>query len=589
MSNIDTKRGVTVKKTIFLLSLLVILLCSVINVNAEMLYYDDAYHYYDAGVIGLKINGKPVYGLPMQPVIINDYTMVPVREVFEALGDEIIWHDSTCQVEIKGKRTSVFVKIGDRNVVVNGKTVEIEEPQPLPMLIGNSPSVLKSMVPVRFIAEKLGYKVEWDGVSRTVLISDKESDSGFIYGESDEPETPPVVTPPQIVMPDEKGSFGTVLVESDSKYDYIYISTRYGISPKITRYANPDRVVFDFPGATFLSKGETLTLNGNCVKTVRYSNFESQARLVLDITDSTQAFVMSSDKGIMIRAQKSANDEVIYDAFSQRVYFNKAYAGSGVSVDNGYKVTFTNLKLSTQKIEIHDKNIYEINIVSTSSGCTVTVDGSNKLTYTAEKGFYKSDKVPETPVKPPVNVTGKKKVVLDPGHGGNDPGAVGYDSSGKAVAYESHINLAISLLVGEKLQSSGVEVIYTRKTDKYVSLKDRVELANNNNSDLFVSIHCNSIAKPEVDGTQVYYHPVSEVGTILADNIYENIVEMTPLSPKKTQNGSHLYVIRSTVSPAALVETAFISNASDRAYLMSKEGQDKIAEAIYLGIVETLG
>ena len=320
---------------------------------------------------------------------------------------------------------------------------------------------------------------------------------------------------------------------------------------------------------------------------------------MLDVTAATQAFVMSSERGIMIRAEKSENTQIIYDAYAQRVYFDKAYTGTGAKVDNGYKVTFTNLKLKSQKIELHDGVFYEIIVSQTSKGCIVTVDGSNKLTYSAEKGFYKadsqsgnsgtsSDKNNEATTTPPATVVGGKCVVLDAGHGGNDPGAVGYDSSGKEVAYESTINLAITKLLGKKLEASGVKVIYTRDEDEYASLKSRTELSNNSGCDLFVSIHCNSIAKPEIDGTQVYYHPSSEVGTILAKNIYNNMVSMTGLSPKNLQNGSHLYVIRTTVAPAVLVETAFISNAHDRAYLTSASGQETIAEAIYQGVVKTL-
>ncbi len=567
------------------------MICTFVSANAQSLYYNDDYHYYDAGVIGLKINRKNIDGLPMHPVIINDYTMVPVREVFEALGSEVIWHDDTCRVEIRDKGTSVFVKIGDRNTYINDELVPIEEPQPLPMLIGKDSALLKSMVPVRFVAEKLGYKVEWDNESRCVLISDSSGDSDLIIGTTDSDKVDKPVTsvnPDEVVMPEAEGSFGSVVAESDEKYDYVYISTRYGISPVVTRYSNPDRIVFDFPKALFSNSGDTINLNGNSVASVRYSNYESQARVVLDITESTQAFVLSSDKGILIRAEKSLNDEIIYDAFSKRIYFNKSYAGVGKAITNGYKVTFNNLKLDNQKIEVHDSFIYDIIITSTSSGCTVEVDGNNKLTYTAEKGFYKSDAAPTENKKPVTSTSGDNVVVIDAGHGGTDPGAVGYNSKGTAVAYESHINLAIALLVGEKLEANGVEVVYTRDKDEYITLQERSELANELECDLFVSIHCNSIDKADINGTQVYYHPVSETGTVLANNIYDNIVETTGLSPKKTQNGSHLYVIRTTVSPAVLVETAFISNESDREYLTSNSGQEALAEAICRGVLETL-
>ena len=577
MSNIVPKRGVTVKKILFITAFVVLLLFSMINVNAEQIYYNDEYHYYDAGVIGLNVNGKAVNNLPMHPVIIDDYTMVPVREVFEALGSQVIWHDDTCQVEIVNNGISVLVKIGDRNTYVNGNVVPIDIAQPLPMLIGKNPEGLKSMVPVRFVAEKLGFAVNWDNTSRTVLISEKKP--GEIIGGIDNGN--------EIVVPDKEGIFGKVSAKSDGKFDYIYIPSKKGISPQITRYSNPDRVVFDFAGAQFETAGGSVQGGGSSVLSVRYANQQSGARVVLDTINNAQTMIMSHEKGILIRVENSPNEHIIYDAFSGRVYFDKTYVGSGKVVNNGYSVTFTNIKLENQKIEIHDGNIYEIIISNSASGCTVTVDGSKKLYYTAEKGFYKSD----SPIKdesPGFNVNGKKLIVIDAGHGGTDPGALGYSSSGKVVARESEINLAIALLVGGKLQNSGIDVVYTRNTDKYIKLQERSEIANNINCDLFVSIHCNSIDNTSIKGTQVYYHPASELGTILAENIYDKMVNMTGLSPKQTQNGSHLYVIRTTSSPAVLVETAFISNESDRNYLLSKSGQETIAEAVYQGIMETL-
>ena len=102
------------KKILFTVVCILAVALSFINVSAEQIYYNDEFHYYDAGVIGLEVNGAVVSNLPMYPVIINDYTMVPVREVFESMGSQIIWHDDTCQVEIADNGISVFVIIGDR-------------------------------------------------------------------------------------------------------------------------------------------------------------------------------------------------------------------------------------------------------------------------------------------------------------------------------------------------------------------------------------------------------------------------------------------------------------------------------------------
>ena len=175
MSNIVTKRGVPVKKLFFAILLIILVFASFTGVQAEQIYYNDEYHYYDAGVIGLEVDGIVVGSLPMYPVIINDSTMVPAREVFEAMGSKVIWHDDTCRVEIVDNGISIFIKIGDRNTIIDGEIVPIEEPQPLPMLIGKEPDNLKTMVPVRFVAEKLGFLVEWNDKTRTVSITRKQA------------------------------------------------------------------------------------------------------------------------------------------------------------------------------------------------------------------------------------------------------------------------------------------------------------------------------------------------------------------------------------------------------------------------------
>lgn len=571
LSNNVGEWGVSMKRILYIFSILCLILISLVSTGyaVDRLYYNDAYHIYEGGEITLNVSGKNINELQMAPVIIEDRTMVPVRDVFEALGSKVIWHDDTCQVEIVNNGVSVMIKIGDRNTYVNGNKVPIADDQPLPMLIGYHADTLKSMVPVRFVAEKLGYNVGWDEKTRTVSISAKN-----------EEQAPPIADDEPI--PDKYGVFGKITAVKNGVYDDVYVRTAYGISPKITKYSNPERIVFDFPDAAFSSMGDTVSIDGNCLKSVRYANYENNARVVLDIKSDTQVMVLSSDNGILLRATASPNEQIIYDTFAKRVYFDNKYEATGKPVTNGYMLTFKNLKLVPQKILVNDGNIYEIIIANTASGSTVTVDGSNMLTYSADKGIYKTDKV--NPVKP----IGERTIIIDAGHGGYDPGAVGYNTAGEAVAYESNINLAIAKLVSKKLKGNGINVIMTRDSDKYISLAERAEIENNSECDLFVSIHCNSIDNSQINGTQVYYNPANEIGTILAENIYNNMVDLTNLAPKHTQNGANLYVIRTTKRPAVLVETAFISNASDRKYLLSSTGQETIAEAITSGIMDTL-
>ena len=97
---------------------------------------------------------------------------------------------------------------------------------------------------------------------------------------------------------------------------------------------------------------------------------------------------------------------------------------------------------------------------------------------------------------------GLRTVVIDPGHGGKDPGALGQNSS----SHEKHIVLAVSKLLGEKIKEAypDVKVIYTRSTDKFIGLHDRAMVARNNNADLFISIHCNSSSSKSALGSSVH-------------------------------------------------------------------------------------
>ena len=564
------------KKIRIIIGFILVFLISGISAYAQNIYYNNTYHVYDAKPIELYVNNVKLTSLPMDPIIIDGRTMVPVREVFEAMGSTVKWHSETSQAEIVRGTDSILVKIGSRNAYLNGNLIKIEDDQPYPMLIGYSQALVKTMVPIRFIAENLDYNVEWKQDTRRIYISKKNTSNE---------------KPDKDVIEDGYGEFSKVTVNSDYEYDYVYIKTKYGISPKISRYVEPERLVLDFKDAKFTLPTGSINVDGNCFTKVRYANHEGQARLVLDLSEkNAQVMILSNENGIVIRVERSLNTQIVYDAFAEKIYFNAAYSGSGKNVSGGYSVKFSNLKMENQEITINDSSIKNIVIKSEGAQSTVTVYGNKSFSYNKDNGIsIKGQSAPEKEEESKPSIDNSKPlIILDAGHGGTDPGAIGYNSKNEIIARESKINMAITNLVKEKLLNQGYNVILTRNTDTYVSLSERVEIEKSYDADMFVSIHCNSIENKEINGTQVYYHPSSEKGSVLANNIYEALVDLTTLSPKETQNGAHLYVIRETVSPAVIVETAFISNESDRNYLLSTNGQNKIAEAIFKGIKKTV-
>jgi N-acetylmuramoyl-L-alanine amidase len=217
-----------------------------------------------------------------------------------------------------------------------------------------------------------------------------------------------------------------------------------------------------------------------------------------------------------------------------------------------------------------------------------------------------------------------RTVVIDPGHGGKDPGAIG------KISYEKDIVLAIGLKLGKYIEENipDVKVIYTRKTDEFIPLYRRAEIANENNADLFISIHANGGNDPLATGTESLvlglhrsdenfevakrensvilmeedystryenFDPNSLESYIifsLMQNIYDNqsisfaglVQDQFRDRAKRKDRGVRrqgLLVLAQTSMPGVLIETGFITNSTEEEYLTSEDGQDYIASAIY--------
>lgn len=148
-----------------------------------------------------------------------------------------------------------------------------------------------------------------------------------------------------------------------------------------------------------------------------------------------------------------------------------------------------------------------------------------------------------------------KKVYIDPGHGGNDSGAVGIDG-----ALEKTVNLEMALKVEKLLKNQGLDVRLTRKDDRTLSLKERVDLANNWSADCFVSIHCNAFNK-EAKGVETY--SLNDKTSDLAKDIQEEILKTGAYTLNRGVKTANFYVLRNTKMRACLVELGFIDNFDD--------------------------
>jgi N-acetylmuramoyl-L-alanine amidase len=222
---------------------------------------------------------------------------------------------------------------------------------------------------------------------------------------------------------------------------------------------------------------------------------------------------------------------------------------------------------------------------------------------------------------------GIKKIVIDPGHGGKDSGTMG---TKRYKQYEKHIALAVSLKLGDYIAKAfpDIEVVYTRKTDVFLELRERTELANQSDADLFISVHCDGFTSANASGASVFVMGMSKLKAnmdvamrensviYMEDNYQEKYEGFDPQSAesyivfslmqntyldqsisfaekiddefatraKRKSRGvkqAPFYVISRVNMPSVLIECGFLTNPKEEDYLNTETGQDYIASAIF--------
>lgn len=182
----------------------------------------------------------------------------------------------------------------------------------------------------------------------------------------------------------------------------------------------------------------------------------------------------------------------------------------------------------------------------------------------------------------------KITVVIDAGHGGNDPGK---KIGSKKDKTEKELNLLIAKKVGSYLKKNlpYIKVIYTRSNDKYISLSDRCQIANRNNAHYFVSVHCNSSPNRLATGTETHIHTKDFKKSLklaqFVEKEFKTRAKRKSRGIKTRRDRKHnLQVLYDTKMPSVLIECGFLSNKTESKYLNSNYGQEIIASAIFRAI-----
>jgi N-acetylmuramoyl-L-alanine amidase len=214
-----------------------------------------------------------------------------------------------------------------------------------------------------------------------------------------------------------------------------------------------------------------------------------------------------------------------------------------------------------------------------STGFGLRQQGDRLITVAFERPAW----IPGTPLPSvPMPEIGDRRttVVLDPGHGGRDPGAVGIGG-----LQEVEVVNAVTPEVAALLSQQGVQVVLTRPDNRTLELETRVQVAERASADVFVSIHANAISmsRPDVNGIETFHS--SSAGRILAAAIQDSLIEATG-SPSRGVKSARFFVIRRTSMPAALVEVGFVTGADDAPRLEDPGYRRLLAQAIARGILQ---
>ncbi|WP_052947986.1 N-acetylmuramoyl-L-alanine amidase [Aneurinibacillus tyrosinisolvens] len=545
-----------------------------------------------ASTVYLWVNGKEVKS-DVPPQVVNGRTLVPVYVLKQGMNMDVNWNAKEQRVTIKSGGKNVELTINSPIAKVNGVKKNL----------GVSPSVTKgrTFLPFRALGELLGAAVGWEGDTRSVILNrpvnvkveGKATSSGVyqisgdyfvalkeiasaagyqvnqkngsislqkgsdvrplqkgyrvINGEVAVPlssfpsliggtgswnsnktefamgkvSQPPVVPPAKPAVPPVK------IVGIEKTETGLQVKSDGKVSVKHFTLPNPDRVVLDFQNAELASNNLPITsreASTSVIKAIRYSQTPETGtvRVAIELTDKPKYDIVSTEYGTQVKL--TAPKPVETPAPQPPVIENPSPEGSS----NG-----------------------------------------------------QAGPVPIPPVQPAVPLSGKEQVVIvvDAGHGGTDSGAVGNG------AKEKNITLGISQKLADALNGdSKFKVIMTRESDTYPTLTDRVNIANNNKADLFISVHINSVDNnPKPGGTETYYY--AERSKTYAATVHRHLSQATGFMDRKVKTAG-FQVIKYTKMPAILVEIGFISNPEETAKMTDESFQQGVADSLYEGIKE---
>lgn len=359
--------------------------------------------------------------------------------------------------------------------------------------------------------------------------------------------------------------------------------------------SNPDRIVIDIQNAELKTEGpKEFSLKNNIITSVRFSQYETDAvRVVLDLSERADYKITKRSSELQVSVTQPTYRNISYKLNSTNAQITLHNVNEDdIKVTRSEKNNKYTLKFDSDYYDCgegiitpNDDFVERINITETR----INIYDTGDMVYTMRQSgsnviiTIKKEETEDESID-------KKIILIDPGHGGSDPGAC------NGSAQEKVYNLNISLMLYDLLsERDDVKVYMSRDSDTYLNREDRLEIATKINPDLIVSVHNNSLENKSYTGTMVLYYnndTESQYGDITskecAQIVLNKLINALDTVNRGVVNRQDLHILSKTPCPSILCEISFVSNDAELERLKTKTFQEDAAQAIYDGVVEIL-
>ncbi len=557
--------------------------------------------------------GNQLIDLSSPLTVVNGSILVPITVFTQYLGARLKVDGTLVVLEFPAK--TISMQLGQINVHVNGVESVFD--------VAPEWSNGDVMVPLRSFADQLGLRIAFDAdqMALTLVMSEElEQLAGSQLTTQYQKEPGSSSLGPNMsigTLPEPRLNDIVFLGGARSR---VFIDVHGYTGYQSTLLTNPDRLVIDLTGIT-QDVTPTQDINNTIIQRIRSNRFNDRTmRIVFDLNKSTGYEIHRwPDGGLEVEFNYqiseigyvrdedpklwfTANDQPLFsvshlvDPARLVLDFQNSTLLSGAQE---FRVSDPRVRLVrvSQFMPSITRVVLELDGVMTPISVDEVNDRFEILLFEGTMEEYNDlltiNETVDTLLPPIVDESTEEQqiirynqilsgrvVAIDPGHGGSDPGAIGPRGT-----FEKDVVLAIGLKLGKLLEEAGARVIYTRRTDTYISIYDRPRIAEYGQAEIFVSIHANSFSHQLPNGTEVLYNPLFLENFRLAQALQSELVSALQLADRGLRPREGLAVLNRAKMPAALVEVAFINHLEEELLLRSPDFQQRASEAIYKGIV----